>query len=106
MKQKPLIIRGFGIYCSKSSSYNPKIIEVLSKYKNNQKYESLGNFKLSLSVGTQILTTEEVIFNDIEKIKFEKKNHMEEKKHILIIYIYMNICLLLNLIWAIKYRYK
>ena len=59
MKRKPLIIRGFGIYCSKSSSYNPKIIEVFCQRKNKQKYESLGKFKLSLSIGTQILTTEE-----------------------------------------------
>ena len=89
MKQKPLIIRGFGIYCSKTSSYNPKIIEVLSKYKNNQKYESLGNFKLSLSVGTQILTTEEVIFNDIEKIKFViKESYGGKKTHINKIYLY------------------
>ena len=70
MKQKPLLIRGFGIYCSKSTIYNPKIIEVLYQKKNSNKYISLGNFKLSLSIGTQLLTTEETIFNDIEKIKF------------------------------------
>ena len=70
IKTKPLIIRGFGIYCSNSSSYNPKIIEVLCQRKNKQKYSSLGNFKLSQSAGTQILTTEEIIFNDIERIKF------------------------------------
>ena len=70
IKNRPLIIRGFGIYCSDSSSYNPKIIEVLCQRKNKQKYSSLGNFKLSLSIGTQILTTEEIIFNDIERIKF------------------------------------
>ena len=70
MKQKPLLIRGFGIYCSKSTIYNPKIIEVLYQKKNSNKYISLGNFKLSLSIGTQLLTTEETIFSDIEKIKF------------------------------------
>ena len=70
MKQKPLLIRGFGIYCSQSTLYNPKIIEVLYQKKNSNKYISLGNFKLSLSVGTQLLTTEETIFTDIEKIKF------------------------------------
>ena len=70
MKQKPLLIRGFGIYCSKSTSNNPKIIEVLYQKKNSNKYISLGNFKLSLSIGTQLLTTEETIFSDIEKIKF------------------------------------
>ena len=70
MKQKPLLIRGFGIYCSQSTKYNPKIIEVLYQKKNSNKYISLGNFKLSLSIGTQLLTTEEIIFNDIEKIKF------------------------------------
>ena len=70
MKKKPLLIRGFGIYCSKSTLNNPKIIEVLYKKKNSNKYTSLGNFKLSLSIGTQLLTTDETIFNDIEKIKF------------------------------------
>ena len=70
MKQKPLLIRGFGIYCSQSTLYNPKIIEVLYQKKNSNKYISLGNFKLSLSIGTQLLTTEETIFSDIEKIKF------------------------------------
>ena len=70
MKQKPLLIRGFGIYCSQSTLYNPKIIEVLFQKKNSNKYISLGNFKLSLSVGTQLLTTEETIFTDIEKIRF------------------------------------
>ena len=70
MKQKPLLIRGFGIYCSQSTLYNPKIIEVLYQKKNSNKYISLGNFKLSPSIGTQLLTTEETIFSDIEKIKF------------------------------------
>ena len=89
MKQKPIIIRGFGIFCSKTSSYNPKIIEVLTKFKTKQKYESLGNFKLSLSVGTQILTTEEVIFNEIEKIKFViKETYGGKKTHINNIYLY------------------
>ena len=89
MKQKPLIIRGFGIYCSQSTSYNPKIIEVLCQHKNKQNYISLGNFKLSLSVGTQILTTEEVIFNDIERIKFIiKETYGGKKTYINKIYLY------------------
>ena len=70
MKKKPLLIRGFGVYCSQSTLYNPKIIEVLYQKKNSNKFISLGNFKLSLSIGTQLLTTEETIFSDIEKIKF------------------------------------
>ena len=70
MKKKPLLIRGFGIYCSKSTLNNPKIIEVLYKKKNSNKYTSLGNFKLSLSIGTQLLTTDETIFNDIIIIFF------------------------------------
>ena len=89
MKQKPLIIRGFGIYCSKSISFNPKIIEVLYLHKNKQKYISLGNFKLSLSVGTQILTTEEILFKDIDKIKFIiKEAYGGNKTYINNIYLY------------------
>lgn len=89
MKQKPLIIRGFGIYCSNSSSFNPKIIEVLYQHKNKQKYISLGNFKLNLSVGTQILTTEEIAFNVIDKIKFViKETYGGNKTYINKIYLY------------------
>ena len=89
MKQKPLLIRGFGIYCSKSTIYNPKIIEVLYQKKNSNKYISLGNFKLSLSIGTQLLTTEETIFTDIEKIKFIiKETHGGNKVCINNIYLY------------------
>ena len=89
MKQKPLLIRGFGIYCSKSSLYNPKIIEVLYQKKNSNKFISLGNFKLSLSIGTQLLTTEETIFSDIEKIKFViKETHGGNKVSINNIYLY------------------
>ena len=89
IKQKPLIIRGFGIFCSKSSSYNPKIIEVLCQRKNKQKYTSLGNFKLSLSIGTQILTVEDIIFNDIERIKFIiKETYGGNKTCINNIYLY------------------
>ena len=80
MKRKPLLIRGFGIYCSQSTIYNPKIIEVLYQKKNSNKYISLGNFKLSLSIGTQLLTTEETIFSDIEKIKFIIKETYGGKK--------------------------
>ena len=89
MKQKPLLIRGFGIYCSKSTIYNPKIIEVLYQKKNSNKYISLGNFKLSLSIGTQLLTTEETIFTDIEKIKvIIKETHGGNKVCINNIYLY------------------
>lgn len=89
MKQKPLIIRGFGIYCSNSSSFNPKIIEVLYQHKNYQKYISLGNFKLNLSVGTQILTTEEIAFSVIDKIKFViKESYGGNKTYINNIYLY------------------
>ena len=92
MKQKPLIIRGFGIFCSESSSFNPKIIEVLSQFKNKDKYISLGNFKLGLSFGTQILTTEEIIFNDIERIKFViKETYGGKKAHINKIYLYEHL---------------
>ena len=92
MKQKPLFIRGFGIYCSSSSSYNPKIIEVLYKRKNKEKYSSLGNFKLSLSFGTQILTTEEILFNNIEKIKFViKETYGGKQTYINNIFLYENL---------------
>ena len=89
MKQKPLLLRGFGIYSSKSTSNNPKIIEVLYQKRNSNKYNSLGNFKLSLSIGTQLLTTEETIFSDIEKIKFIiKETHGGNKISINNIYLY------------------
>ena len=92
MKQKPFFIRGFGIYCSNSSSYNPKIIEVLYKRKSKEKYLSLGNFKLSLSFGTQILTTEEVVFSNTEKIKFViKETYGGKKAYINKIFLYENL---------------
>ena len=89
MKKKPLLIRGFGVYCSQSTLYNPKIIEVLYQKKNSNKFISLGNFKLSLSIGTQLLTTEETIFSDIEKIKFIiKETYGGNKIFINNIYLY------------------
>ena len=92
MKQKPLLIRGFGIYCSNSSSNNPKIIEVLFQRKNEKKYSSLGNFKLSLSFGTQILKIEELFFNNIERIKFIiKEAYGGKKAYINNIYLYEHL---------------
>ena len=89
MKKKPLLIRGFGVYCSQSTLYNPKIIEVLYQKKNWNKFISLGNFQLSLSIGTQLLTTEETIFSDIEKIKFIiKETYGGNKIFINNIYLY------------------
>ena len=92
MKKKPLFIRGFGIYCSNSSSNNPKIIEVLFQRKNEKKYSSLGNFKLSLSFGTQILKIEELFFNNIERIKFIiKEAYGGKKAYINNIYLYEHL---------------
>ena len=68
MIKRPLLIRGLGIYCSNKLEINPKLIEVLIR-KKDEEYISLGNFELSLSSGTQVLTTEEFLFNDIMFIK-------------------------------------
>ena len=68
MIKRPLLIRGFGIYCPNKLEINPKLIEVLI-CKKDEEYISLGNFELSLSSGTQVLTTEEFLFNDIMFIK-------------------------------------
>ena len=68
MIKRPLLIRGLGIYCPNKLEINPKLIEVLI-CKKDEEYTSLGNFELSLSSGTQVLTTEEFLFNDIMFIK-------------------------------------
>ena len=68
MIKRPLLIRGLGIYCPNKLEINPKLIEVLIS-KKEEEYSSLGNFELSLSSGTQVLTTEEFLFNDIMFIK-------------------------------------
>ncbi len=69
MIKRPLLIRGFGIYCPNKLEINPKLIEVLI-CKKDEEYTSLGNFELSLSSGTQVLSTEEFLFNDVIYIKF------------------------------------
>ena len=69
MIKRPLLIRGLGIYCPNKLDINPKLIEVLI-CKKDENYTSLGNFELSLSSGTQVLSTEEFLFNDVIYIKF------------------------------------
>lgn len=92
MKKRPTYIRGFGIYCYNTSSYNPKIIEVLLLFTKTKHYISLGNYKLSLSVGTQIISFDQILFNDVEKIKFIiKESYGGNKVYINNIYLYEKI---------------
>ena len=67
--RRPLIVHGFGIYCGAASDTNPKIVEILISKKNSP-FISLGNYELSLCSGTQVLTTDEILFFDVTYVKF------------------------------------
>ena len=67
--RRPLIVHGFGIYCGAASETNPKIVEILISKKNSP-FISLGNYELSLCSGTQVLTTDEILFFDVTYVKF------------------------------------
>ena len=91
MIKRPLLIRGFGIYCQNKLEINPKLIEVLI-CKKDEEYTSLGNFELSLSSGTQVLSTEEFLFNDVIYIKFIiKASFGGSRTYISNIYLYEHL---------------
>ena len=91
MIKRPLLIRGFGIYCPNKLEINPKLIEVLI-CKKDEEYTSLGNFELSLSSGTQVLSTEEFLFNDVIYIKFIiKASFGGSRTYISNIYLYEHL---------------
>ena len=91
MIKRPLVVRGFGIYNNLNSTNNPRIIEVYFSRKNHN-FILLGTYELTLSSGTQVLGIEELIFIDIEEIKFIIKDNFGGQNIIINnIYLYENL---------------
>ena len=91
MKSRPLVVHGFGIYCGSSTETNPKIVEILIA-KHHCPFISLGSYELSLCSGTQVLTTDEILFFDIAAIKIViKETYGGYRTYINKVYIYEHL---------------